>query len=274
MAEEQVESTEETTAVGSPVETQDKGEANASTPQDASQGDGTTTPPAEGNESTDDKDIVTDDQGRKFIPYEAFEARLAKLTEQKYSARDQFLEALKNDPAVKQDVIKALGINPEATAPNPEPEKPTKFQEFLAPLPPEHQAHYQGLISSIVPEFQEFVKEQLDAALGPIIATLGEERLNKFKSSVPDFDKYAPNIEQLVGKPISLEQAYILESHKDKLKGVGAAKQKQAASVADKSKNLPVKGPNLNPSFVNKNVPEDLHEALRQAARNSGYLTR
>lgn len=220
-----------------------------------------------------ESEFVKDSDGNEYIPKKAFEERLAKLTAQKYDAKSALLESIKSDPAAKAEIMAALGLNQtDNTDQTKESSEPTMFQKWLAPLPPEHQAHYQGLVEAIAPDFESFVKEEIKNALAPYASYIGEQKVQSFAATNKDFGQYKSKIQEIMssGRARTLEDAYVLASHEDKLKGVSAA-VRSSEDQRRQQMQAPSNGrPNQSGNFKQK--PGSLRDALRQAARETGYM--
>ncbi len=238
----------------------------------ATQPTGESAAPAEHNPEANEssEEFVKDDEGNEYIPRKAFEARLAKMAEQKHNAQASFIESIKSDPAVRQEFMQALGIQPQAAQPeaDPTPKEPSAFDQWAASLPAEHQAHYRGLKDSFMAEVKSEMQAALDAVVSPILSHIGSEKISTFAKTNPDYDRYAPIVKEIIlsGRAKNVEDAYILASHKDKIKGVSAAANTRPATPKP-----PVKGVNPNPQATKSTGRRSLHDTIMQSAKEIGY---
>lgn len=237
-------------------------------------GSGASDQTPESGETQDE--FVKDDDGNEYIPRKAFEARIAKLSAQKNDARSFLLESIKSDPSVKKELMQALGIeeNPNSSGQNTrENDEPTRFEKWIAPMPPEHQAHYRGLVEALVPDFEAYVKESIESALKPVLSHIGEEKIKTFSSTNKDFPRYQEKIHTLLssGRAKTVEDAYILASHEDKLKQVSTSATRREEN-RQQTIQKPISKGSTSPGGPSQKKPQSLKEALMFSARQTGYL--
>lgn len=229
-----------------------------------------------------EEEFVKDEEGNEYLSKDKVEAiiqkRLSKLSQQKNDARTSLIEALRNDPAAKEEFLNALGLKDSHSedalgqeANKTQSDQPTKFQKWLAPMPPQHQAHYTGLVESIAEQFEEYVQAELDKRVGPIMSHIGESKVNEFKNSNKDYPKYANEIEKLIqsGRAKTLGDAYIIASYEDKIKNVSAVSTKKQEQAVKKLNSMPTRTPTSGLNTVG--TASSLQDAIRKAAEKVGY---
>ena len=229
------------------------------------------------NQDEGEPEFVEGEDGKKYVPYEAFKARIDKLTAQKHESGEahSLLEAIKNDPAVRKEFMESLQSGEESAASSKETDGPTPFEEFLAPLPPEHQAHYRNMGKAMASEFESYVENRIQQVLGehikPIMSHIGAEKLRNFSQSNKDFNKYQGKVKEIMesGRAKSIEDAYILASHEDKLKAVKTVGAKEEQERRQKMSRNSFSGKNIGGSSVKGKA--DLKSALSKAALEHGY---
>lgn len=239
---------------------------------DGSQAGDNTVAGDEGNDP--DSGVVTDDNGKKFWPEEAVMARIAKLTSQKHNAEAELLESIKTNPEIRKKLQDALQIGEESATSSEESEGPTPFEEFLAPLPSEHQAVYRNMGKAMASEFESYVQDSLKEALAPIMNWIGESKLNQFSQTNKDFDKYKGQIQEIMsnGRAKTVEDAYKIATYEDKLRGVSASGARQEADRQKKMSAAPVAGRNSGGGNLKTGV-KSLSDALERAGRETGYVS-
>lgn len=231
----------------------------------------------EGNVGSDEDGVVTDDQGRKYIPYEAFQARIDKLSAQKNETRD-LLESIKNDPNIRKQFLESLNIGEQPRDSSDEANEPTPFEQFLAPLPQDHQAHYRNMAQAMAQEFSAYAEGLLEAFkkehLSPIMSWIGEEKVNRFSQTNKDFGKYQQNIMKIMqeGRARTVEDAYKLASFEDKMKSTFSAGKKEEVDRRSKLNRAPITGSNNSGGGNTRNgKPMSLRDALAKAGADNGY---
>lgn len=212
------------------------GEASA----EVATGDESATPPASLNEETTQQpdeaveegeqadEFVKDEEGNEFIPRKAFESRIAKLTAQKHDAAAQILESLKSNPEALQKFRSELGIPDSASSEKSDDLTPdtSPFLSYLEKsVTKEHHDHYKGMAEAMYAEITPRLREMWQAEMNPLLRYIGKQQVNQFKSSHADYPKYAAKIQEAItsGRARSIEDAYLLISHEDKVKGAGAS---------------------------------------------------
>lgn len=247
----------------------DSGTQN-SDPINDSQGGGQDSTTNEGN-AVDDG-FITGDDGKQYIPKEAFDARIAKLSAQKNEARE-ILETIKNDPTVRKEFLESLNVGDLSGKSSEDSEEPTPFEQFLAPLPQEHQAHYRNMAQSMASEFTSFVQKHVKEQLGPIMRWMGEEKVNRFSQTNKDFGKYQQTVAKIMesGRATNVEDAYRLASFDDKIKGVFNAGQREEVERRNKIQRTPSAGQNSGGANTRNNKPMSLRESLNKAGAEFGY---
>lgn len=250
--------------------TQDGGDAQP-TPADGSQPGTDNQPGDEGNAGQDDQFVIGED-GKKYIPEDAFNARIAKLSSQKNDARS-LLESIRTDPVIRKEFMDSLNQGEARTTSATESNEPSAFDKFLAPLPPEHQAHYRGLIEAIAPQFEEYVTDALEKAVGPIRSWIGESKVDSFAKANPDFAHYKKDVSEIIqsGRAKSLEDAFKIAAFDKKLKSVTASSNKSEAERQAKLKRVPVAGQGQGAVQTVGKKPTDLRSALQKAASDIGW---
>lgn len=229
----------------------------------------------EGQEDGDEVSFIKDDAGKEFISREAFEKRIATLTKQKHEGGEAraLLESIRTDPLIQKEFIKSLNLEEQrASSPN-EANEPNSFEKFIAPLPPEYQAHYRGFMESISPIFESFVKSEMDKAIKPIMSWIGESRVKSFASENKDYAKYEPKIAEIMssGRAKTLEDAYKIASYETRLKSVSQAGAKAEASRQDKLNRTPFAGKGQPTLRTQGKKPDSLKESLQKAAEQIGW---
>lgn len=254
----------------SSLENDSAGSGVQDVPVDGSQGG---TNDGAGDEGTTDNDgFVTGPDGKKYIPEEAFNARIAKLTAQKNDARS-LLESIKNDPTVRKEFLDSLNIGDQSGKSSEESDEPTPFEKFLAPLQPEHQAHYRNMASAMAQEFTGYVQDYVKEQLAPLMSWVGEEKLNRFAATQKDFGKYEKQVAKLMqeGRVRNVEDAYKIASFEDKMKSVFNAGQKEEVERRNKLNRMPSAGQNSGGVNTKNGKPFGLREALLKAGAEHGY---
>jgi len=220
----------------------------------------------------DENLAVEGEDGKKYIPYEAFKARIDALTAKKYGSRETFLEALDKDPDFAKTVAEKLNGGASAT-PSKESGEPTPFEKFLAPLPPQHQAHYRGMIGAVAQEFEGYVNEYVKEQLGPIMDYIGKSKVENFARQNKDFGKYQKSVETIMreGRAKSIEDAFILASYEDRIKNVRQAGAKEEQERRQKIVRAPVGGRSAGGAVTKDGKVLDRRAALLKAAEEAGY---
>lgn len=232
------------------------------------------TAPAEGGEQEGESEFVKDDQGNEFIPRAAFEARLAKMAEQKHNAIGQFVESLRSNPEAKQQVLEALGVKSDATgsqSPEAAPET-SQFETWMQQnVQPEYHAHYKQMADAMYQTIMPHIREMYQSELKPILSVLGKQEVQKFATAHPDYGQYKDKINQLItsGRAKSLEDAYKIVAWDNKMKGAGAAALSSENARKAKLANSPIRRAQSSPAGRQK--PGSLREAFEQSAREIGY---
>ena len=238
------------------------------TPNTGTEGGTNNDPSATGEQEVE---FVKGDDGNDYIPRKAFEERMAKMAAQKHDAWSSLLEAAKNDPNRLQELKQTLGLEAQAAS-EPEPKEASAFDNWLAPLPPEHQAHYRGFAQSIASEFENYVEQRLEKAMQPVLSFIGKQEVKGFETINKDFGKYKTQIQDLLqnGRAKNLEDAYILASYTDKLKSVSSATS-NANNMRKTKMNAPLNTGRGDIRTSDKKV-SSLREAINLAAKETGYL--
>jgi len=223
-------------------------------------------------EGGDGEDLtVTDDvTGKKYWPEEAALARINKLTAQVKAAREEAMEALRKDPEFQKQLMAQAKGAEDVSASAGEGE-PSPFEQFLAPLPKEHQAHYRAFGQAMAAEVQTFVNQALEQAIGPIKSWMGEQKVQSFAQKTGDYPKYQKQIEKIMaeGRASSIEDAYRLASWDDKIK---AAQNAGARDEASRQKKLSAFPSSKATGGVNvKQKANSLRDALLRAGQEHGY---
>lgn len=231
-------------------------------------------PPQEGVESDEQIEFVKDDQGNEFVPRKALEARVAKLTEQKHNAINQFLESARNNPEVKQQLLEALGDQEPASSGQdvPESSEPTVFEGWLKEnVTPEYHAHYKKMADALFNTIMPHFRREVESKMGPVLSFMGKQQVDRFAASHPDYKKYQGEIHKAVqsGRFKTLEDAYKALSYDDKIKGAGASAIQSEKQRQSRLANNPVKRFGGTPP-ASKQRPGSLGEALRQSAKELG----
>lgn len=247
-----------------------EGGGSSESPTNGSQPGGSNAPGNEGNEDSDP--FVKGDDGKEYIPREAFEARINKLSAQKNDART-LLESIRTDPVIRQEFMDSLNLGEARTTSSTEPTEPTEFDNWLAPLQPEYQAHYKGLIGAIAPQFEKFVTDQLEKALAPVRSWIGESKVEGFSKANPDFSNYRNEISQIIqsGRAKTLEDAYKIVTFDKKMKSVMSANDKSESDRRNKLARSPVMGRGGNAIPTNGTKPKSLRNAIESAANQIGW---
>lgn len=231
---------------------------------------GTEQAPRESDSGEQAQEFVKDEEGNEYIPRKAFEARLAKMAEQKNTAYTSLLETLRNDPMARQQFMEAMGANtaPQAPAQSPTTPKPSLLKDWMAPLPPEHQAHYDGLVKGIMADVNEQIASAINKAIEPILSHVGSEKVKSFSQINKDFNKYQETVYNLMQsrRVSNLEDAYKIASYDDKIKGATASKPSTPPAKA------PIQGSQRSPMGIKSKGPGGLRAALERAAQETGYI--
>ena len=203
----------------------------------------------EGQESTGNQDdtVVTDENGNKYIPQDKveqiIEKRLAKMTAQKNSAKDEIIQSLRNDPQYRQEVLGSLNIGENGTVSSGKSQdEPTPTGSFLAKLPSEHQSFYGDLLGAMGDEFESYVKSEIKSAIEPLMRLAGENQVKSFENQNKDFGKYKDKVLDLLNKGIvkNIDHAYMIASYQDKIKSVSTGAQNREAARKEKLIKTPI----------------------------------
>lgn len=229
-----------------------------------------------GESQTDEGEAVEDqfvkgEDGKEYISKEAFMARINKLSAQKNEAKT-LLEAIKTDPKVREEFLEAVKGEERSTPQDDSQELPA-FEQFLAPLPPEHQAHYRNFAKAMASEFESYVKNELRQAMKPVMSYIGESKVKSFASQTKDFGTYQKQVMELVNSnpKLSLEQAYKIASYEDKIKGAKVVGSKEEQERRMKlASNPAVRSSGGSNARVK---PKSLMEALQMAGKETGYIS-
>jgi hypothetical protein len=240
-------------------------------------GEGTEQGTETGDEGGEEQDaFIKDKDGKEFISREAFEKRVAKLTAQKHEGSDakSLLEAIRTDPVIREDFIKSLNLEASRTdAPKDEIDEPTSFDKFLAPLPPEYQAHYRGFMQAISPVFEGYMQKLVQDQIGPIRSWIGETKVRDFAKSNPDYARYESQVAEIIstGRAKSLEDAYKIASFEARLKGASNAGAKAEADRRAKLSKAPLTGKDRGSLQTKDRAPNSLRDAIMKAASETGW---
>lgn len=245
----------------------------------AGQGENNQDIPSSGKDG-EEPEFVTDENGNKFVPFEAFKARIDKLTAQKSAARNEVLEGLKSDPDFRNQMLAELkgAPNGEVSASNnasgeaDESVDTHELDEWLGGLPPEHQSHYTGMLKAYTPALMRHLDRAIAKATEPLMRAYGEQKVNEFKAKNKDFPQYQRDMEKIMGsgRARSIEDAYILASHESRLKAANAAGARGEAGRQEKLRSIPSNKGSGGISVKGK--PATLAEALKRAAEETGYI--
>jgi hypothetical protein len=254
-------------SVETPNENTQDGAGATGAASDGSQPDGQS---AEGDEG--DQEFVKDDDGNEYIPRKAFEARIAKLAAQKNDAKSAFLEAVRNDPAVKKEFMDILK-GEESAAASEQSDEPTPFEAFLSPLPPEHQAHYRNMGKALAAEFETFVQSSIEEAMAPVKSWIGQTKVESFEKTNKDFPKYRKQVADIMsaGRAKNIDDAYILASYHDRMKGASSVGAKQEQERREKMARIPSAGRNIQGSQTTQKGPKGLKAVLARVGPELGY---
>ena len=239
-------------------------------PADDNAGTGEEVSPDEQAEGDEDA-FIKDENGKEFISKEAFEKRVAKLSAQKNDARS-LLESIRTDPLIREEFIKSLNQEGQRASSSNDEVEPSTFDKWVSPFPPEHQAHYRGLMEAISPIFEKFVKSELDRAIKPVMSWIGESRVKSFASENKDYAKYEPKIAEIMssGRAKTLEDAYKIASYETRLKSVTQAGAKQEAFRREKAR-TPFGGKGQQTFRTEGKKPDNLKDSIRKAAEQVGW---
>lgn len=257
--------------------------ADTSVEQTAPQGDTTsdetTQPAAEAKveEGDQEVEIVEDADGKKHVPYEAFKARMDKMAAQKHEAVEKFLESATSNPEVKQQLLQALGMQGKEDVPasetTKEAEGPSLFDSFLQKgVQPELHEHYRGLAESMYGTMMPHIEQKIQQAIAPLLSVVGQQHVDKFSASHPDFTQHKPEIMKIMnsGRAKNISDAYILATHEKKIKGAGASALAQEKARKESLAKNPMRRTQGAPTTQRK--PGSLREAFEQAGQETGYI--
>lgn len=217
---------------------------------------------------------IQDAEGKKFIPYEAFEKRLGKATARAKEA-EELLTALRTDPEVRKQFIKEMegaDSQPEAPATEaPGQEEVTPIATWLQGLgqSPEHQSFYQkyteAILQTVDTAVTRYVQKEIEARLGkelaPVKHFIGESQINTFKSKATDFPKYQSKVAQLMkDKKLTLDEAYKLAKYDDVQKELSTVRGGKSSQVSQNRDRL-------------KQTPIARHQPLKMAEHEDGSMT-
>lgn len=274
---------ENTQPQGGEIPNETAGEVENSAPAEDVSGDQTGEAPADDQNGADGQpqevgeegeanDFVKDDEGNEYIPRKAFEARIAKLTAQKHDAVGQLLEAVNSSPEAKQKILEALGVSGSADSEQADdtgaPENSPFLQYLEKSVSKEYHDHYKGMADALYAEITPRMQKMYMDALKPVLSYIGKQQVDNFEKSVPDYGKYAPKIQEMVasGRAKTLQDAYILASHDDKIKGVGASAVKSEKARVQKLASSPIrKSPGVSANGPRKYA--SMREAMEDAYR-------
>lgn len=258
---------------------------------DASAGTGASESEQPGEAGKDDDiQAVEGEDGKKYVPYDAFMARINALTKQKHAASDPsaFVETLKNNPEAKQKFLEALGIESKeagdvdseegAEDKSGEPEvRYAEAEQFLGSLTqPEHKAFYTNMMQSMIVGMERntasYVQSEIQKALKPLMRHIGSVAVDGFSQKAKDFPKYKAEVEKLMrnNSSMTIEQAYKLASYDDLVKRQAAGAP--PAQNRQKLKKVPIAGRNNSTNGAATDEVDSLDDALKSATRELGGI--
>ena len=250
--------------------------------ENSSQEEGAEGQQASGGESLEDIEVVEKD-GKRYIPQEAFEKRIAKIVAQRNEART-ILESIKNDPNVRREFMQTLSSEAENNSSNSDGEsnsggdngaaageasQPTAFKQFLGTIPAEHHDFYTRHAQALGSEVESYVSRQLETFfkknIAPLKEYVGQSTVSEFAKKNPDFGKHERAIAETMRRKPTLEEAYILQTWKDKVKAAqnGSAKN-DAVRKAQQARN-PIVGKSSSGGNFVKSKPKSLEESINNA---------
>lgn len=266
MEKETVNPNEETTS-DETTDTTETGNTSESEVNEGTEG-GEETPPED-----DDTIVAETDEGKRIVS--AFQKRIDKLVSERNSSR-QLLESLKNDPVARQEFLDGLGIKPTGDNTKEEVQESDDLDTFVGALDEKARPHYETMFGALGARFERILNQRLENLIAkeiePIKLSLGQNKLEQFEKSNPDFAKYRVQAESIMrdGRAKRLEDAYILASHEAKFK---AAKQLGAQGEAERRKKINTRpNPKGNSNLNGKsNESLGLMESIKKAASQTGY---
>jgi prophage antirepressor-like protein len=214
-------------------------------------------------EAAQDEMIVEQD-GEQFIPYERFKQINERLKAAEEKAN--FLDAIKTDPAKRQELAEALGLDPKNPAnaqPNDKPQ-PAPFQKWLSEsVDPQYHGHYSGMVQSIASELEEYV----NGLVAPLQQALGAMKLKEVESKIPDFGQHEKAVADMMHKhpSLSVEQAYQLVTYDKRFQNGQAAGIKKAVTQQQKIGKTPVTKSPGGAAVTKAEPPKNLADAMNRA---------
>jgi hypothetical protein len=275
---------DETVSTSSTSSIETTGQVSQEAPTDnvsggSAQADAKSTETSEQNvqDNEGEQEFIKDEEGNEYIPRKAFEARIAKLTQQKHDARQQVLESLRSDPTFKKEFMESLNLGDNRAESSEDTDEPTPFEKFVSPLPQEHQSFYRNMAGAIAQEFEGYLEGVLDKFkqehISPIMGWIGEEKVKTFSAANKDYAKYQSKIYDIMknGRAKSIEDAYVLASYEDKMKGAQNVGAKGEAERRDKLTRTPISKSSAGGMATRNGKPFGLREALEKAGAELGY---
>lgn len=234
-----------------------------------------TTPP---QTPEDNLEVIDGGDGKKYIPMDAFEKRLASEVS-KRKTLESVVEGIKNDPMLRQQFLDTMNEGKDVATPSqPTPQEPTLYDQFLGALPtPEAKNYTSGLVRAIAPQFEQFVQTEIAAAIKqhvtPLMAAYGETALQSFYQKNPTASKYEGKIANIMrSKPgTTVEDAYKLAAFDDIVKGVRTTGAKEEQKRQQTFKRTPVTGPKTGGVGTGTNGKASIDDAIDRAMLRTGF---
>ena len=217
------------------------------------------------------------DDGKEYIPREAFEGRLKSLTEQRNSARAEayqtIMSEMQRNPEYRKKVLDSLNIGEDSRTSSKGADEVSPFSKFLDTLPDDkYRGHYQALYEAMgIPQFMEKVSA-FEKTMGEVRTWIGETSSENFFKENKAAGPYRKAILQLIeeGRVKSLQDAYDLASLPDRLKGAGAQGVKDEENRKQKAASTSV-GNKDTKSVGVSGKPMDRRAAILKALEEQGY---
>ncbi len=213
-------------------------------------------------EETQNEELVEQD-GKQFIPYERF-----KQINERLKKAEEFVssfEAIKNDPAKRQEFVESLGLGKDPASAQPKEEsQPAPFQKWLSQsVDPQYHDHYSGMAGAFAAEMKEYVSE----LVAPLQQALGALKLKEVETKIPDFGQHEKAVADLMRKHPTLdpETAYKIAAFDGRFKQGQATGIQKAKQQQQKVSKTPITKNAGTAAVGNADKPKNLHDAMERA---------
>lgn len=229
--------------------------------------------PKEPSVKEDDLGVVKDEEGREYIPKEAFDKRLSSEVGKRKEAQE-LLESLRNDPDIRQQFLETIKETEKETTPTKEkivdvPET-SAWKKFVATYPEDQRDGLVTFAQALSSEIEPYVQAKINEAVAPLVSAYGKTELDTFLQKVPEAKNYLPQMHSYMKKhpTVSHIDAYKQVAFDDMFKKGKAVQKKESQIRQQKILKTPVtKEGNaaIVKSKANKSIEDGIAEALDEA---------